>query len=169
MCREHFLANHLQRKPVVSDSDMHHGTCVAHVPWCMSGSLTRGGMGKRSRHSRRMHNPQFCVSGKRPMGRGMGLFSIYGWAKSQPVRDDVIHVTGQGSRPFIQNKFQVWFYTGRIHNATYLSITASLLLKPESFITSNMQYCCIYGLYLQRIILRELFFSHNWNSFSNVS
>ena len=22
---------------------MHHGTCVAHVPWCMSGSLTRGG------------------------------------------------------------------------------------------------------------------------------
>ena len=24
--------------------------------------------GKRSRHSRRMHNPQFCVSGKRPMG-----------------------------------------------------------------------------------------------------
>ena len=22
---------------------MHHGTCVTHVPWCMSGSLTRGG------------------------------------------------------------------------------------------------------------------------------
>ena len=21
---------------------MHHGTCVPHVPWCMSGSLTRG-------------------------------------------------------------------------------------------------------------------------------
>ena len=21
---------------------MHHGTCVTHVPWCMSGSLTRG-------------------------------------------------------------------------------------------------------------------------------
>ena len=31
-----------QRKPQVSDSGMHHGTCVTHVPWCMSGSLTCG-------------------------------------------------------------------------------------------------------------------------------
>ena len=29
--------------PPVSDPGMHHGTCVTHVPWCMSGSLTRGG------------------------------------------------------------------------------------------------------------------------------
>ena len=28
--------------PRVSDSDMHHGRCVTHVPWCMSGSLTSG-------------------------------------------------------------------------------------------------------------------------------
>ena len=27
-----------QRKPLVSDPGMHHGTCVTHVPWCMSGS-----------------------------------------------------------------------------------------------------------------------------------
>ena len=33
----------LQRKPLVSDPGMHHGTCMMHVPWCMSGSLTRGG------------------------------------------------------------------------------------------------------------------------------
>ena len=33
----------LQRKPLVSDPGMHHGTCVTHVPWCMSGSRTRGG------------------------------------------------------------------------------------------------------------------------------
>ena len=26
----------------VSDPDMHHGTCVMHVPWCMSGSLSDG-------------------------------------------------------------------------------------------------------------------------------
>ena len=31
-----------QRKPLVSDPGMHHGTCVTHVPWCMSGSLTCG-------------------------------------------------------------------------------------------------------------------------------
>ena len=29
-----------QRKPLVSNSSMHHGTCVTHVTWCMSGSLT---------------------------------------------------------------------------------------------------------------------------------
>ena len=50
----------------VSDSDMHH------VPWCMTGSLTSGFLwrqwrGKRSRHSRRMRNPQVYVSGKRPI------------------------------------------------------------------------------------------------------
>ena len=38
-----FPRRRLQRKPLVSDLGMHHGTCVTHVPWCMSGSLTRGG------------------------------------------------------------------------------------------------------------------------------
>ena len=33
----------LQRKSLVSDPGMHHGTCVTHVPWCISGSLTHGG------------------------------------------------------------------------------------------------------------------------------
>ena len=42
-CLECFPRHRLQRKPLVSDPDMHHGTCVTHVPWCMSGSLTRGG------------------------------------------------------------------------------------------------------------------------------
>ena len=56
--------------PWVSDPDMHHGTCVTHVPWCITGSLTSGFLGnrwrgKRSRHSRRMRNPQFYASCKR--------------------------------------------------------------------------------------------------------
>ena len=42
-CRERFPRHWLQRKPLVSDSGMHHGTCVTHVPWCMSRSLTRDG------------------------------------------------------------------------------------------------------------------------------
>ena len=41
-CREGFPHHRLQRKPLVSDPVMHHGTCVTHVPWCMSGSQTRG-------------------------------------------------------------------------------------------------------------------------------
>ena len=28
--------------PRVSHPDMHHGTCVTHMPWCMPGSLTSG-------------------------------------------------------------------------------------------------------------------------------
>ena len=47
-------------------------SCVTHMQWCMPWSLTSGFFwsrwrGKRSRHSRRMGNPQFYVSGKRPM------------------------------------------------------------------------------------------------------
>ena len=40
-CRERFPRHRLQMKPLVSEPDMHHGTCVTHVPWCMSGSFTR--------------------------------------------------------------------------------------------------------------------------------
>ena len=58
--------------PRVSDPDMYHGTCVTHVPWYMPGSLTSGFLWSRwrrirSRHSRRMCNPQFYVCGKRPI------------------------------------------------------------------------------------------------------
>ena len=58
--------------PRVSDPGMHHGTCVTHVPSCMPGSLTSGFLwsrwrGKRYRHCRCMRNPQFYVSGKRPI------------------------------------------------------------------------------------------------------
>ena len=61
--------------PRVSDPDTHHGTCVTHVPWCMPGSLTSGFLwsrwwGKLSRHSRRMCNPEFYVSGKRTIASG---------------------------------------------------------------------------------------------------
>ena len=35
--------------PQVSDPDMHHGTCVTHVPWCMPGSLTIGFLWNRRR------------------------------------------------------------------------------------------------------------------------
>ena len=42
-CRERFPRHRLLRKPLVSDPGMHHGTCVTHVPWCMSGPLTHGG------------------------------------------------------------------------------------------------------------------------------
>ena len=72
----------------VSDPDMQHGTCVTHVPWCLPGSLISGSLwsrwwGKRSRHSQRMHNTQFYVSGKRPIrnhqcSKGMTTEVVFG-------------------------------------------------------------------------------------------
>ena len=64
-------AGNVSPPPKVSDPDMHHGTCVTHVPWCMTRSLTSGFLWswwrrKCFRHSRRMCNPQFYVSGKKP-------------------------------------------------------------------------------------------------------
>ena len=35
--------------PQMSDPDMHHGTCVTHVPWCMPGSPTSGFLWNRRR------------------------------------------------------------------------------------------------------------------------
>ena len=76
----------------------YHGTCVTHVcvthvPWCMPGLLTSGFLwswcrGKRSRHSRRMHNPQCYVSAKRPMVDSSSVPSI---------TTNIFHHTEQGS------------------------------------------------------------------------
>ena len=56
-----------------SDADIHHGICVRQVPWCMpelliSGFVSSRWRGKRYRHSRCIHKPQFYVSGKRSTG-----------------------------------------------------------------------------------------------------
>ena len=61
-CREHFPRHHGLAIP----------TCITARAWRMPGSITSDFLlsrwrGKRSLHSRRMRNPQFCVSGKRPM------------------------------------------------------------------------------------------------------
>ena len=58
--------------PRVNDPDRHHSTCVTQVPWCTPGSLTSGFLwsrwrGNYSRNSRRMRNPLYYVSGKRPI------------------------------------------------------------------------------------------------------
>ena len=57
------------------------------VPWCMPGSLTSDFIwgrwrGKRTRHSRCMRNPQFYVSGKRPMLTPTKCLSIKGYILS---------------------------------------------------------------------------------------
>ena len=62
-CRERFPRVRLQRKLLASDRGMHHGTCVTHVPWCMSRSLPAVGGETLPAHA----HPQFYISGKRPI------------------------------------------------------------------------------------------------------
>ena len=92
--------------PRASDPDMHHGTCVTHVPWCMPGSLTSGWLWSRwrairSRHPRRMRNPHFHVSGKKPMAVGQHallafslpyvvLISELLWTAPELLRDELL-------------------------------------------------------------------------------
>ena len=63
-----FPHHRFQRKSLVSDPGMHHGTCVTHVSWCMSGSLTCGD-GKTFPAFPAHAHQQFCVSGKTPVVR----------------------------------------------------------------------------------------------------
>ena len=46
----------------VSDPDMHHGTCVTHVPWCMPGSLTSGFLWNRRRGKNVPGIPGACAT-----------------------------------------------------------------------------------------------------------
>ena len=58
---------------------MHHGTCTTHVPWGMPGSLPIGfrwWQEKRSRHSRRMRNPQFYWLIRGQFATSLRLFSF---------------------------------------------------------------------------------------------
>ena len=55
---------------------MHHSSCVTHVPWCTVGIANPQWRGKRSQHPRRLRNPQFYVSGKRPMEKTSLLLSV---------------------------------------------------------------------------------------------
>ena len=66
-CRERFPCHQLQRKPLVSDPGISHGTSVTRVLWCLSGSLTH--VARKTFPEFPVHAPQFYVSGKRPIRR----------------------------------------------------------------------------------------------------
>ena len=69
----------------VSDPDTHHGTWVT----LTSGFFWCRWRGKRSRYSRRMRNPHFCVSGKRSMA-WCQTSRWPGWSQINSVRPLVL-------------------------------------------------------------------------------
>ena len=102
--------------PQVSDPDMHHGTGLKHVTWCMPGSLFSGfpwsrWRGKRSRHSRRMRNPQYYVSGKKPMAaeltcpiRTASTFVV--WYRNESIGPKMFRYQPTGS--FVGNSYKLF-------------------------------------------------------------
>ena len=124
-CRERFPRHQLQRKPLVSNPG------VTHVPWCLSGSLTCGGQEKRSQHSRCMRNPQFYVSGKRPMGR-QGLtrcvYYLVAAIVSAPVESDDIESV----------KKMKWFYQSCLDQGMLFYILCHARLEGVTNITFSL-------------------------------
>ena len=114
-CREHFRRYRLQRKLLVSDPDMHHGTCVRHARAVMHVGITNPRwLGKRSRHSRRMRNPQFYASGKRPMTVMVTYFIVKNQIlKMHEIIDKVLHI----SSDFCHERL----WNGKLTNMNYRS------------------------------------------------
>ena len=99
-CRERFPRHRLQRKPLVSDAGMHHGTCVTHAHTMMHvGIANLVWRGWCSRHSRRMHNPFFFVSGKRPIPLLVCLVSA-SLASTHGSSPPTFSATTSPSKPF---------------------------------------------------------------------
>ena len=77
-CRVRFPRHQLHRKPLISDPGMHHGTCVTHVPWCMSGSVTRKNIKRHTANTIvSWPNPKQWWRGKRCAFYKMDSYHIY--------------------------------------------------------------------------------------------
>ena len=85
-----FPRHRLQRKRLISDPGVHHCTCVTHVPWCMSGSLARGGgenvPGIPGAHATR--NCTYLARGQWPANSRSQYTSIY---NNDPKYSDYWH------------------------------------------------------------------------------
>ena len=98
--------------PRVSNPDMHHGTCVTHVPWCMTGSLTSGFLwsrwqGKRSRIPGACATRNFTYLVRGPLGRSYDCPGA-----SEVILKDMAEISRQNTKTNIKH--------GRAHNSCEL-------------------------------------------------
>ena len=144
----------LSPPPRVSNPDIHHDICVTHVSWCMPGSLTTDFLwsqwrGKRSHHSPRMRNSQFCVSGKRPMT----------WRRSSTFWTFIFHTL---HTPFIfhyESNCSPYLPSQTPKNSCVENMVGQLL---PSFHADDYWYHVILLLYLSTMILFSWYL--NWYS-----
>ena len=129
----------------------HHGlailTCVTHVPWCMSGSLTSGFHGsrweKRSRHSRHMRKPQFHVSGKRPMDDS-DTSNIFACTRNSWLFHSFIYLSWHAHRWRIQYIYHnVWDKHKKHASCTHILIYIYIYMVVASYYFSQILWIAI--------------------------
>ena len=139
-CRERFPRHQLQRKPQVSYPGIHHGTCRARVVMHVGIANSRW-WGKRSRHSRCIHNPRFYVSGKRPMATRLRLCSsLTGapWLKKL-IEISLSETTNLGASNCVRKKMDPNLDTP-FSSATQICFSRVYILGIVLFITFRLSY-----------------------------
>ena len=131
--------------------------CVSHVPWCMSGSLTRGGRENVSGISDACVTQQFYVSGKRPMGTvscRCHLCPKLPDSDRRMVRDGFLLVAILHWKTYIQKEGScIWYRSDRmicwqVMNTWWGSVLGGWI--------SIMIYDCIYlYIYIYQILTYE--------------
>ena len=135
------MSGSLSAPPGVSDPDMYHGTCATHVPWYMSGTppivfLWRRWWEKRSRHSRRMRDLHFYVSGKRPMGIVLMECSSLKrkWVNAKPETNGpiIMNITKWRHANHIQQPLYVNMRKCRPHSSVhFLNVDVELYVETK--------------------------------------
>ena len=116
-----------QRKLLVSDPGMHYGTCVTHVPWCMSGSLT-------------------CGDGENvpgiPSACAPAILRIWQEAHGSTVLRDikVISLWFNGSTPHHNYRIEINLYLQTTRNLLYVKILHKRLIFSIICISTAMKY-----------------------------
>ena len=155
--------------PRVSDPHMHHDTSVAHVPWCMPGSLTSGFLWSRWRgkRSRSKFNLQFYLSGKRPMEVQTQWVQ---WSVSSTCMNALI-----GTRKYVNGCQYVWWCKNAYHrialqdtsvtvqdsafaNCDLFSITVQWMTNNTEFRWNYFKRCLYVYVYIYEVPSLELYF-----------
>ena len=136
-----FSATDLKKNPLVSDPRTHHGTCISHLPWCMSGSPTRGG--------------------KRPMGSCKRV--PYLTTLNKKSRNTDQNMYGFSYDAGVNHKENNWVPPAKkVHNGRYRG-SIVLVISPD-YHTSAVKYSRTYidlsGWYVlhQKLRLKRLIF-----------
>ena len=165
-CQKRFPRYRLQSKPLVNDPGMNHGTCVTQVQWCMLSIANQLWRGKRSRHSRRMRNPQVYLSGKSPCRDSSVLLSKWittvlncvtfaSQATYHPLIDSLLVIIIAGRKHhYHYHYFYIIIYN--THRSTY----NVAVWHPVSII----KFC---WSFVESCKIESIFIDSNWCNFVN--